>query len=158
MAQERFASHSEVATNASADVNSFPLLLQSAASRGYQIYEVISALKAAASDTRHITEVSAGVTTAFTGTTAVVPVPIYIGGAAATVLAFSATSVAPTPAALPILRLPHNGRATVRWAAIDPDSRLTAQAAAGLNGQLFVINRNSGAAAIGTENTVFHAE
>jgi len=158
MAQERYGSHSEVSTSGSADTNTFPLGLQSAASRGFSIYEVVSALKAAASDTRHIAEVSAGITTAFVGNSAITPVPTYIGGAAATTTANIGFSTAPTPAALPMLRLPHNGRATVRWAAIDPDSRLTAQAAGGLSGQLFGVHRNSGAAAIGTELSLFHAE
>jgi hypothetical protein len=158
MAQERYALHSEVATSGSADTNTFPMGLQSAASRGFQIYEVMSSVKAAASDTRHITEVSAGITTAFTQTGAIVAVPLYIGGAAAVTTSGTTFSVAPTPAALPMLRLSHNGRATVRWAAIDPDSRLMAQAAGGLPGQLFFINRNSGAAAIGTENDCMFAE
>jgi hypothetical protein len=158
MARERYGISSEVATSGSADTNTFPWGVQSAASRGFQIYEVISALKAAASDTRHISEVSAGVTTAFTGNSAITPVPIYIGGAAATSAAHIGFSVAPTPAALPMLRLPHNGRATVRWAAIDPDAGFVAQAAGGLNGQLFGIDRNSGAAAIGTEHHVFFSE
>jgi hypothetical protein len=158
MSLERYSVLSEVATNASADTNTFPVLLQSAASRGFGIYEFIAAIKAAASDTRQVAEVSAGVTTAFTGSTAQTPEPLYIGGAAAVTSGFSATSVAPTPKTNPMVRLTFNGRATVRWAAIDPDSRLYAQAAGGLNGQLFVINRNSGAAAIGTLNEVLMVE
>ncbi len=158
MALERYSTVSEVATNAAADTDTFPLALQSAASRGFGIYEFIAAIKAAASDTRQVAEVSAGQTTAFAGSTAQTPEPIYIGGAAATVSGFSAFTTAPTKRTNPMVRLTFNGRATVRWAAIDPDARLYAQAGGGLNGQLFVINRNSGAAAIATLNELLHVE
>jgi hypothetical protein len=156
MAKERYTVTSELNTSGTADTSTFALGGISAASRGFEIYEFLAAVKGAQSDTRHIAEISR-TTTTITAGGAVTPEVLYTGGAAAT----STWSTAPTGATLaanPMKRLTFNGRATVRWAALDPDSRLMFQAAGGTAGTVVVVNRNSAAAAIATENEVSIAE
>ena len=156
MAFERYSVISELVTSGTADTNTFALGGISAASRGFQIYELVAAVKGAQSDTRQIAEIIR-TTTTITAGTGITPEVLYTGGAAAT-STWSSAPTGATVAANPMLRLTFNGRATVRWAALDPDSRLVVQAGGGTAGTLVLVNRNSAAAAVATLNQIMIAE
>lgn len=147
---------SETSTSGTADTSTFPLGLISAASKGFQVYELIAAIKAAASDTRQLVELIR-TTTNLTAGSAITPEPLYLGDGAAVTTASSAPTGA-TLAAQPLLRIAFNGRATVRWAAVEPDARIVVPAGGAAAGSLLMVNRNSAAAAIATENQLFFAE
>jgi hypothetical protein len=151
----RYSVNSEVVTSATADTDSFPLDIVTGTTKVLAVYEMIFALKVAASDTRHIAELS-GVT-ALTAGTGLTPEPLTLGDPAS-IFTCSTTPTAVTKRTNPMFRVTFNGRATVRWAAVDPDSRLFAPAGAGVAGTIVVINRNSTAAAVATENELFVVE
>jgi hypothetical protein len=109
-------------------------------------------------DTRHIAEVSAGATTAFTGTTAQTLESLPRAAPQRSPRGSRRIPRESSPKTNPMIRFMFNGRATVRRAAIDLDSRLYAQANGGLNGQLVIVNRNSGVAAFATLTDLLFVE
>ena len=120
------------------------------------LFRSLSAVKAAANDTRNTNELI-GTSTAITAGTGETPQNLTLGGPASVFTASTAPTGA-TVLAQPFIRLMHNGRATARWSAVDPDSRVFALAGGGANGDLLVVNRNSGAAAIATLAELWVAE
>ena len=138
---DRYAATSELACSTTAEANTFPLGLVTGAGRVAQVYELIVGNKLAANDGRQVAEIIRS-TTALTPGTAITPEPLALGRGAAV----STVSSAPTGATLaaqPLMRLVFNGRATVRWAAVDPDARIIVPAGGGAGGTVVVANRQS---------------
>ena len=154
---DRYAATSELAASTTAEANTFPLGLITGASRVAEIYELIVGNKLAANDGRLVAELIR-TSTALTAGTAITPEPLALGRGAAV----STVSSAPTGATLaaqPLVRLVFNGRATVRWAAVDPDARIIVPAGGGAGGSVLVANRqHTTTASLVLANQVFWAE
>jgi hypothetical protein len=154
---ERYAATSELAASTTAEANTFPLGLVTGAGRVAQVYELIVGNKLGGNDNRLVAEIIRS-TSALTPGTAITPEPLALGRGAAV----STVSSAPTGATLaaqPLLRLVFNGRATLRWAAVDPDARIIVPAGGGAGGNVLVANRqHSTTASLVLANQLFWAE
>lgn len=105
-----------------------------------QVYEIIVAQNGAANDATLRTDLFA--VSALTAGTALTPIALEQGNSppAATTGA-SSTPTAVTTTGLSLVPLVFNSRATVRWVAVDPDSRVLVPAGGGAAGSLVHQNR-----------------
>ena len=140
MAQQRYTLASELNTGAG---DTFPLGLISAAGKSISVFDLMSAVKVAASDLR-VRGAVFGTSTIITAGTAQIPQNLTLNGPASSFTA----SQAPTGATLlaqPFVNLVHQARVTARWLSVDPDSNIYALANGGVNGTLLTVNTESAA-------------
>ena len=154
----RYAVSSNTSTSATANTNTFPIGAISATTRQLSIYEFTASCgTTVASNDTTFTITITGSTAVITAGTAITPQPLIVGGAASVFTASSAPTVG-TLLTVPLYQMTFNGRTTVRWAAIDPDSRFMWAAGGGANGSVVVANQDTAAAATVTNNVVLFAE
>lgn len=139
----RYGVQASSSVSGSANTATNMIGIQTAASRAAQIYEVIYGMSAAVADAQIRTDIF-GVS-AFTAGTAATPVNVEVGGTAAV----TGVSTGPTATAsgLSLLAIEWNSRATVRWAAVDPDSRILIPAGGGTGGAVTFQNQQPGTVA-----------
>lgn len=115
--------------------------LVTGAGRMCAVYEVVLGQSGVANDAQVRCDLY-GVS-ALTPGSSLNPVPVD-SGAPAPVTAMSSAPTGVTNSGLSLLALVYNGRATVRWAAVDPDSRISVPAGGGAAGSLVLQNQQPG--------------
>jgi hypothetical protein len=140
----RYGINTSQAISSTAATNTYALSLTTAASRTALIYEVIYGMSAAVQDAQIRADIF-GVS-ALTAGSAATPVPIDVGSTAAVTTA-STLPTAVTTTGLSLLEIWYNSRATVRWAAVDPDSVILIPAGGSTGGEVVFSNQQPGTVA-----------
>jgi hypothetical protein len=110
------------------------------------IYEFIVGQSAVVNDAQIRTDIFA--VSALSAGSTLTPAPLEMGNSApAAVTGVSSTPTGVTTTGLSLLPLVFNSRATVRWAAVDPDSRIIIPAGGAAAGSLVVQNQQPGTVA-----------
>lgn len=162
----RYACNFTAAVSTTANTATYALGLITAASKPAHVYEVIVACNNAVVDAQLYADLQS--VSAMTAGTAQTPQALEFGtggtGAAVTTASTTPTAVTLTSAltatlTVPVLRLAFNSRATIRWAAVDPDSRIVVPAGGAANGSLVFYNAQPGTvAALLVQHELFFAE
>ncbi len=163
----RYAANFVASVSTTANTATYALGLITASSKPAQVYEaIVSCPTATAIDAQLYADIQS--VSAMTAGTAQTPQALEFGtggtGAAVTGVSTTPTSVTLTSTltatlTVPVLRLAFNSRATVRWAAVDPDSRIVVPAGGGANGSLVFYNGQPGTiASLLVQHELFFAE
>jgi hypothetical protein len=129
-----------VSTTAATRTNAMGLV--SAASKTIQVYEAIFGTNAVVVDAQVLVEISHS-TTSITAGGAITPALLDSGNPSAVTTVSSLPTVV-TAAAVPYVVIPFNTRATVRWAAVDPDARIVVPAGGGTGGNILLFHQQAG--------------
>lgn len=153
----RFAVYKSLALSAVANTLTYPICLLPGATRAPQISEFIVGPNMAIPVDANVWVQITGSSTTLTAGTGITPVLLDPGGAAVVTTA-SFTPTGFTVNAGPYVNLPFNARMTVRWIAVDPDSRIHLNAGTAAANNLLVTNQQPGTATITLDNQVFFLE
>jgi hypothetical protein len=118
------------------------MALVTGSTRVAQIYEMLVGMNGVAVDAQIRADLFAVL--ALTAGGALTPVSLIVGGGAPITTANSAPTGV-TVTGISILSIAFNSRATIRWAALDADSRIILQAGGGVAGTLLAQNQQPGA-------------
>jgi hypothetical protein len=138
----RYSASASVAVNTSAATRNAALGLVTGSTKTLQLYEAILGCNAAVVDAQVLAELSGSSTSITTGT-GITPAKLDSGNPAST-LTVSSQPTGFTANTQPYVGIAFNTRATVRWAAVDPDSRIVVPAGGGTTGNLVVFNSQPG--------------
>jgi len=143
---KRFAVNKTLAVSASAATNTMPIGIQASATRSFAIYDLVCGANNAVADAQVLVGLTACSTyvagTAFTST------PLEMGDAASSSTATTTLTVgSQVLTGTPLIELAFNTRATVRWVAVDPDSRIMVPAGANATGSIIMYNQQPGTVA-----------
>jgi hypothetical protein len=142
----RYGVSFSASVSASANTVTQAIGLITGSGRVAQIYEIIVAANSSASDATIRTDLFA--VSALTAGTSLTPVALEQGNSApAANTGASSTPTAVTTSGLSLVPLVFNSRATIRWAAVDPDSRVIVPAGGGAAGSLVHQNQQPGTVA-----------
>lgn len=120
--------------------------LVTGSSRLCQIYEAIFGQSAVVTDAQ--IRMDLYLVSALTAGSALTPQPLDSGSSApAAVTGASSTPTSVTTTGLSLLPIAFNSRATIRWAAVDPDSRISIPAGGGAAGSIVLQNQQPGTVA-----------
>jgi hypothetical protein len=141
----RYGASTTQAVSGTAATNTFALGLVTGASKTAQIYEAIFGMNAAVADAQ-VLALLTGSSTALTTGTGITPAKLDSGNPATTATVSSLPTGA-TINAQPYVALAFNTRATVRWVAADPDSRIIIPAGGSTAGNFLLVNQQPGTVA-----------
>lgn len=153
----RYGASATVAVSTSAATRAAALGLVSGSTKTIQLYEAVFGCNAAVVDAQVLAELSGSSTSITTGA-AITPAKLDSGNPSST-LTVSSQPTGFTANTQPYVAVPFNTRATVRWAAVDPDSRIVVPAGGGTAGNIVVYNQQPGTVtAISLDHYVAWAE
>lgn len=155
---KRFAVNKTLAVSASAATNTMPIGIQTAASRAASVYDLVVGMNAAVADAQLIAGLQLAST--YVAGTAFTANPLEVGDAASVTTATTTLTVgSQVLSGTPQLEFAFNSRATVRWVAVDPDSRIQLAPNGGANGSMILYNQQPGTVAgLILDNNLYFAE
>lgn len=138
----RYSANTTQSVSTTAATNTFALGVVTGASKTVQVYEAIFGTNAVVVDAQVLAQLSGSSTTLTTGA-AITPAKLDSGNPSSTATV-SSLPTGGTANTVAYVAIAFNTRATMRWAAVDPDARIIIPAGGGTAGNFVILNQQPG--------------